>query len=103
MAKNTLSFTRIDALIKKTFERLGSEKNVRVYPIWKKWPHIVGPEIASKTHPDCLHGNTLTVSVANSVWMNELTFQKKALLGKISKLNLEFPVNDIRFRLMTHS
>ncbi len=43
------------------------------------WPDIVGYDVASHTRPGAVRGNTLTVFVANSVWMQELQARGTAI------------------------
>lgn len=100
MSKNKLPFERLDGLLAQTLKGLGLEENFKVYPIWKQWSKIVGPEAATRTHPDFVRGSTLIVSVSNSVWMNELQLQTKLILGRIASLKLEHPIDDLRFRMM---
>lgn len=93
------NLTRLDTILSQCLKNLNLEENVRVYPIWKKWGEIMGETIASKTHPDYITGKTLVVSVTHPTWMNELQMQKRIILEKIRNLNLDFPLEDIRFRL----
>lgn len=47
------------------------------------WPDVVGYEVAAHTRPGAVRGNTLTVFVASSVWMQEL--QARGAAGAILK------------------
>lgn len=93
------NLTRIDSILKGNLKSLKLDDSIKVYPIWKNWNSIVGDAISQKTHPDFVTGKTLTISVSHPVWMNELQMQKRTLLKKINEMNLEFTLENIRFRL----
>ena len=92
-------FTGVKELIRGALKEFKADEIFKVPPIWEKWESLVGPAIASKTHPDYVQGRTLIVSVANSVWMQELEMQKKEFVRKIGEMNLPFSIEEIRFRL----
>jgi predicted nucleic acid-binding Zn ribbon protein len=60
---------------------------------------MMGETLSLKTKPEYVQGTTLFVSVINSVWMNELEMQKESILDKIKALGLDFPIEDIRFKI----
>ncbi len=62
-----------------------------------EWDDIVGPRIAARTCPKELRDGVLTVSVANSAWVNELTFLRDDLQQKIDQTLGPKAVSSIRF------
>lgn len=94
-----MSFSRASDLIKSTLKEFKVDEIFKVHPIWEKWEELVGATIASKTHPDYVQGKTLIVSVANSVWMQELEMQRKEFIRKIAEMKLPFEIAEIKFRL----
>lgn len=54
------------------------------YQFVLRWPEIVGDEIAKRTQPECIRGTTLVVSVCNSAWAQELSFQKQIILNRLN-------------------
>ncbi|HBF13444.1 MAG TPA: hypothetical protein DDW49_08700 [Deltaproteobacteria bacterium] len=93
------SLTKASHIIEETLKNLKADRSFKVYPIWKQWPQIVGETIAAKCEATYVQGKILVVTVTNSVWMNELGFQKRQILEKIKELIPESTVEDIRFQL----
>lgn len=93
------SLIPIGEILEKTLRSLPVTETFGVYPIWKNWELLVGSKVAAKTSPDYVQNKVLFVSVENSVWLNQLNFEKGALLAKITSLNPENEITDIRFRL----
>ena len=61
------------------------------------WRQSVGPQIATRTHPENIRRGTLFVKVATSVWMQELQFMKKEIIEKMNRLFGKETVHNIRF------
>ena len=97
--KGKEGFTKVKEVLSETLKGFKVDELFRVHPIWSRWGELVGPSIASKTHPDFVQGKTLVVSVENSVWMQELEMQKRGFLRKIADMKLPFEISEIRFRL----
>ena len=52
--------------------------------IWLVWDDAVGSQIAAKARPVSFRDGMLTVAVANSPWMQQLTFLKQGIIDKIN-------------------
>jgi predicted nucleic acid-binding Zn ribbon protein len=63
----------------------------------KLWPKAVGPQIASKTMPDCLRSGTLFVKTISSVWVQQLHFMKEEIRDKLNELAGKDTIKEIRF------
>ena len=63
----------------------------------KLWPNAVGPQIASKTQPDCFRNGTLFVKTISSVWVQQLHFIKEEIRGKLNELAGKSAIKEIRF------
>jgi hypothetical protein len=61
------------------------------------WRQSVGPQIATRTHPENINRGTLFVKVSTSVWMQELQYMKKEIIEKINRLYGKETVQNIRF------
>jgi hypothetical protein len=61
------------------------------------WRQSVGPQIATRTHPENINRGTLFVKVATSVWMHELQYMKKEIIEKMNRLFGKETVQNIRF------
>ena len=65
----------------------------------RAWEQAAGPLTARYTRPGSLRRGTLEVVVANSTLMQELGFQKPALLQALAQLLPDEGINDLRFRV----
>ncbi|MGB4549480.1 MAG: DUF721 domain-containing protein [Syntrophales bacterium] len=66
----------------------------KLLEIWRK---SVGPQIATRTHPENIRRGTLFVRVSTSVWMQELQFMKKEIIAGINRFYGRETVQNIRF------
>ena len=53
--------------------------------IWLVWDDAVGAQIAAKARPVSMRDGMLTVAVANSPWMQQLTFLKQGIIDKLNE------------------
>jgi predicted nucleic acid-binding Zn ribbon protein len=53
--------------------------------IWLVWDDAVGAHIAAKARPVSFRDGMLTVAVANSPWMQQLTFLKQGIINKLNE------------------
>lgn len=63
------------------------------------WREAAGPLAANYSRPGTLRRGTLEVIVANSTLMQELGFQKHALLKSLAGLLPDENIENIRFRV----
>jgi hypothetical protein len=64
--------------------RLGLEIKLLESRLRREWPDIVGEQIAAHTRPEQIRFKKLLIHVRHSVWLQQLTFLKPALLQKIN-------------------
>ena len=62
------------------------------------WEAVVGKTISNNTEIIHLKKEILTIKASNPIWRNELSLQKKELINKINKTELNFNIKDIIFR-----
>ncbi len=91
--------TKIDDILKASLKHFKIEEKFKVYPIWKAWESIVGTQISKKTSPAFVSGKTLHIQVENSVWMQELEYQKRGILKQIDKVLPEAGIKMLQFIL----
>ena len=65
-------------------KQLGLETRLIEVRIQQQWPVLVGEPIGSHTWPVQIRSHKLYLLVANSVWLQQLTFLKPALLAKLN-------------------
>jgi predicted nucleic acid-binding Zn ribbon protein len=63
------------------------------------WRQAAGEMMARFTRIGQVRGGKLEVTVANSTLVQELTFQKRALLASLGELMPDQPIKDLRFRV----
>ena len=52
--------------------------------IWRVWKEVVGQTYAENAQPSKIRKKQLTVTVSNSIWLQELTFFKDIILEKLN-------------------
>lgn len=80
-------------------KRLGLESKLLELRLRNRWRNIVGEPIASHTWPAQIRFKKLYLIVRNSVWLQQLTFLKPALLAKLQADSGAEAVTDIAFRV----
>ena len=63
------------------------------------WQIAVGPALAKYTQPGRLRRGVLEITVANSMTIQELTFQKQQVLTKLQTELPDAKVRDMKFRV----
>lgn len=71
-------------LMSETITGMGLADRLREAEIWRLWPEIVGQAIAVQAQPLRIINGTLTVAVASAPWMQELTYLKSMMIGKLN-------------------
>ena len=88
----------VQNILTSTLRRFNIDKDIARYQFILHWKEIVGAEIARRTKPECFRGDALVVRVVDSVWAQELTFQKEVILKRLQKfLDHDQVVSDIFF------
>ena len=80
-------------------KRLGLESKLLELRLQHDWRHIVGEPIASHTWPAHIRFKKLSLVVRNSVWLQQLTFLKPALLAKLNAASGTELVKEIVLRV----
>jgi hypothetical protein len=58
---------------------------IRQYTVWNRWAEIVGERVAARTLPQSLRDGLLTVTVASSAWLNELSFMRADIVRRVNE------------------
>jgi len=53
--------------------------------IWRVWKEVVGQTYAENAQPSKIRKKQLTITVTDSIWLQELTFYKETILEKINQ------------------
>jgi hypothetical protein len=71
-------------LLQEGLAGFGLGERLREVDIWRFWPEVVGPAVASRAHPLRIINGTLTVVVSSGPWMQELSFLKGMMKDKLN-------------------
>lgn len=71
----------------------------KLLALTEKWPLIVGDEGARQCEPAFVRRDVLYVSVANSIWMQQLQLLKREILANIKHQLPDIKCSDIRYQL----
>ncbi len=80
-------------------KRLGLESRLLELRLQHRWHDLVGEPTASHTWPTQIRFKKLYLVVRNSVWLQQLTFLKPALLTKLQAETGVGSITDIAFRV----
>jgi len=90
---------RIGEVLPELMARWGYARVQSAEALEAAWREAAGSMMARYTQPGALRRKTLEVVVANSPLMQELTFQKPALLKTLNELLPDEEIKDLRFRV----
>lgn len=97
-ARKKRKFESIQNILSRALGKHGLDREIARYKFVLHWSEIVGEEIARRAKPEYIRGATLMVRVSESVWAQELSFQKDIILKRLKKfLTNGDVVRDIQF------
>ena len=89
----------ISRLLTSVFEKKKWRSKLELHRVFEFWDRTVGKEIAAVAQPSLFRGHVLWVKVKDSIWMQQLHFQKMLLLEKINNQLSGEKLSDIHFQL----
>ena len=89
----------ISRLLSTVFENRKWRSKLELHRVFEFWNKTVGKEIAAVVQPYLIRGHVLWVKVRDSIWMQQLHFQKMLLLENINKQLVNEKFSDIHFQL----
>lgn len=72
------------ALLEAALAGKPAARRLREAKIWLVWDETVGEQIAAKAQPASFREGTLTVTVAGSVWLQQLSLMKQAIVSRLN-------------------
>lgn len=88
-------------LLNSLIQKKGWKKQISRNRVFLLWDRIVGEDIAVHARPFVVRGRTLWLNVSDSVWMQQLQFQKMTILERVKQVLPGSSINDIRFQIDT--
>ena len=67
--------------------------------IWRVWKEVVGQTYAENSRPSKIRNKQLTVSVSDSIWLQEMTYYKEIILEKLNQRLGRIAVDKINIRV----
>jgi len=92
----------VGALLDRLLARRHLKAPLRIYRVRAAWPELVGSLMAGHSCPTSLQHECLNVAVSDSVWLQEMSYLKGAVLVRTQELlGEECRVEELRFRVKT--
>ena len=87
----------IGGTLKKLIKKEGLEKEINQQKAIDLWEEVVGQKIKENTEPIEVKFGVLIVKVKNSVWKQELQFQKDDIIKSLNRKLIKTMIRDLRF------
>ena len=87
----------IGGALKKLIKKEGLENEINQQKAMVLWEDVVGQKIKENTDPIEVQFGVMTVKVKNSVWKQELQFQKDDIIKSLNKKLIKTMIKDLRF------
>ena len=87
----------ISGTLKKLIKKEGLENEINQQKAIDLWGEVVGQKIRENTEPLEVQFGVLIVKVKNSVWKQELQFQKEDIIKSLNKKLIKTTIKDLRF------
>ena len=88
---------KLNTSIQNFLESYGLKKGVKQNSAILYWEEVVGKKISKNTKPQSVEHGTLTVSVSNPAWRQELVFKKEEIIKQLNKKIGENTIKEVRF------
>ncbi len=92
-------FVPLGSVLRKALPEINLERRLHEQRIWEHWPEIAGAQVAAVAQPSSVSRRTLYVDVADSMWMQQLSFMQPLFLERIATCAGEGLVERVFFRL----
>ena len=92
-------------LLKGLLKQYGLAEKISKYNFVLHWEEIVGADLAKVCKPYSLENKILTIAVPNSIWAQELSFQKTVIRNRLNYFfkeqneNIDL-VKDVKFKIV---
>ena len=87
----------IGGTLKKLIKKEGLESEINQQKALDLWGELVGQKIKENTEPTKVQFGVMTVKTKNSVWKQELQFQKNNIIKSLNKKLIKTMIKDLRF------
>ena len=77
--------TDLGSLLATVFQKKNWQRRLGLHQVFFFWDKVVGVEIAAHAQPDIIKGDVLWLKVSDSIWMQQLQFEKQNILVRLNK------------------
>tara|TARA_B100000579_G_C22384134_1_gene644230 strand:- start:365 stop:640 length:276 start_codon:yes stop_codon:yes gene_type:complete len=88
----------IKLAIKSFLNKSGLKEGIEEQKAIKIWDKIVGPKISNNTEPISIKNGVIIIKTNNSVWRQELQFQKQKIIKKLNQKLKKKIIREIIFK-----
>mgnify|MGYP005852872191 CR=1 FL=1 len=81
---NNESSKDLGSLLQSVFQQKNWQDRIELHQLFVFWDKLVGEELANRAQPRLIRDNILWIGVVDSVWMQQLQFEKQTLLEQIN-------------------
>lgn len=85
----------VSQVIDMAFRRFGISQEINKYKFVLHWEEIVGADLAKRSKPEYLKGQTLVVRAQDSTWSQELSFHKRTIISRLNRFLGKDEVKDM--------
>jgi hypothetical protein len=102
----------LGSLLTGVFREKNWQWRLGLHQVFLFWDEVVGADIAAHAQPEVIRGDVLWLMVSDSVWMQQLQFEKMPILAKINDRLAGFKqesnakplqIGDLRFAVSRNS
>jgi predicted nucleic acid-binding Zn ribbon protein len=90
---------KIGSIVAELIARRGYARVIAATTFAEAWASAAGPQLIKFSRAGAIRRGVLEVSVANSTMMQEMTFQKAAIVKKLTELLPDENIRDVKFRV----
>ena len=97
--KRKADFVHIGRLIDDVLKSYRRESDTELLRVWQVWDGAVGDVIAQNAKPAAFKGRLLLVHATSSIWIHQLQFLKKEIIGKLNNALGKSLIDDLKFKI----
>ncbi len=100
---NTGALQPLAPVLTQALRQVGLDRIMLLTQITRHWQEIAGAQIAAVARPEGIRSRVLFVTVADAIWLQQLTFYQAQLLRNIRRVLGDVPLGKPYFTLASYS
>lgn len=86
-------------IVARALRQAGLDRVMLLAQITRHWEKIAGAQIAAVARPEHIRSRVLFVTVADAIWLQQITFYQAQLLRNIRRVLGDVPLSKLHFAL----